>query len=333
MKRLFAGLLLSLVTLCSAQSADPLPVVAVSQIIEHPSLNAVLKGILDYLKEHGLEPNKSMIWIYQNAQGNITTSAQIAQNLVAQTPKPAVFIAIGTPTAQGAIAATRGKDIPVVFAAVTDPKASRLVKDLDHPKNLVTGVMDYPPLDKQIKLMKQTIPTLKKIGLIYNPGESNSVSVIEAFKKLATAEGMEVVEAPVAKTTDITIAVRKLVSEHVDAIYVPQDNTVISAMSQLTTLSYHFKIPVFTSDNGSVKAGALASISYSYYSVGRKTGEYVKRILDGEDVKNLKITAPEKPQLYINTVAAQKLNLTLSANLLKKAITYPEKKDPKKKES
>ena len=310
----------------SAQSATKQPfIIAISQIVEHPSLDAARQGLLDALKEYGFIDGENISILYKNAQGNITTSSQIAQNLAANDPKPTVFVAIGTPTAQGAISATRGKEIPIVFTAVTDPVSSRLIKDLTTPSKSITGVIDYPPLKAQIDLMKTLIPELKSVGVLYNPGESNSVSVIKTFKKKAEKEGINVIEAPVAKAVDLALAVRKLIGKGVQALYVPQDNTVISAMPQLASLSYTHKLPVFTSDNGSVKEGAFASISYSYYTVGQKTGEYIKRILEGETIENLPITTPSTHQLYINTTAAKALGLEIPENLLKTAVFYPEK--------
>ncbi len=300
-------------------------VLAISQIIEHPSLDAARQGLLDHLQEQGFVDGENLLILYRNAQGNITTSSQIAQSLASNDPRPKVFVAIGTPTAQVAIAATRGKNIPVVFTAVTDPVSSRLVKDLENHSKSLTGIIDYPPLDEQVSLIKRVLPKIKTVGVLYNPGESNSVSVIKKFKEKAQKAGITVVDGPVNKAVDLSIAFRQLQANGVEALYVPQDNTVISAMPQLAGLSYASKLPVFTSDNGSVKEGAFACISYSYYTVGQKTGSYVVRLLKGESAKDLPITTPDAYQLYVNTEAVGKLGLTLPIDFLKKATTYPEK--------
>ena len=302
-------------------------VVAISQIVEHPSLDAVRKGLLDYLAERGFVAGKNLTVLYKNAQGSVTTSSQIAQSLASHEPSPTVFVAIGTPTAQGAIAATRGKNIPVVFTAVTDPVSSRLVKNLEKHSKRLTGIIDYPPLDEQFSLMKRLMPELKSIGVMYNPGESNSVSVVKAFKEKAKKAGLQVIEGPVNKAVDLPIAFRQLQAKGVEVIYVPQDNTVISAMPQLSGLSYTHKIPVFTSDNGSVKEGALACMSYSYYTVGKSTGNYIVRLIQGESAGDLPIKTPDDYQLYVNTKAAEKLGLELPKAFLKAAVLYP-KKEP-----
>lgn len=298
-------------------------VLAISQIVEHPALDAVREGLLSYLSQNGFVDSKNLHVIYKNAQGNITTSSQIAYSLMAYDPKPDVFIAIGTPTAQNAIAAGRKNKTPVVFSAVTDPVSSRLVGKLDEKTPLVTGVIDFPPIDEQIILLKTFFPDLKKVGVIYNSGESNSVSVIKTFTEKAKKQNIEVFEKIVTKAVDLTLAFRDLYANGVQVIYVPQDNTIISAAPRLAQLSYTLKIPVFTSDNGSVEQGALASLSYGYHTVGEKTGEYALRIFKGEEASSLPITTPEKYSLYINVQAAEKLNIEIPEDLLKKAVIYP----------
>lgn len=311
-----------------ADEPNALPVIAMSQIVEHPALDAARQGLLDYLADNGYVDGKNVTILYRNAQGNITTSSQIAQNLAAHDPAPAVFVTIGTPTAQGAIAATRGRPTPIVFMAVTDPVSSRLVKDLTTPNKKITGIIDYPPLDQQLALIQKVLPTLKTIGVLYNPGESNSVSVIKDLKAKAKKLGIDVIDGPLSKAIDLGGAIGRLMRKGVEALYVPQDNTVISAMPQLAALSYEYKIPVFTSDNGSVKEGAFASISYSYYGVGQKTGSYIKRILNGESIDSLPITTPETFQLYVNKDAVKALGLVLPKDFLKDATVYPKDAPP-----
>ena len=297
-------------------------VVAVSQIVEHVALDQVYQGFLSEMKNLGYAEDDNWIVMYRNAQGNVTTSSQIAYSLMAYDPKPDVFIAIGTPTAQSAIAAGRKNKIPVIFAAVTDPISSKLVTDLEEHRPLVTGVIDFPPILKQIDLMKTILPDLKKVGVLYNNGESNSESVIKAFKKAAKDQGIDVVDGIVSKSADLTLAFRRLYSQGVQAIYVPQDNTVISAAPRLAQLSYAMKLPVFTSDNGSVKQGALASRSYSYEAVGRKVAQYAHRIHKGEDAGKLPIQPPEKHALYLNLEAAEILEIEIPQELVDSAIIY-----------
>jgi putative ABC transport system substrate-binding protein len=323
-KNLLWGALLLLATGYYGASETTKPVIVVSQIIEHPALQEVRDGILEYLKEHGLEPSRDFVWIYQNAQGNISTSAQIAKNLAAFVPQPKVFIAIGTPTAQSALAATKGKSIPILFAAVTDPIGGRLVESLEKGDPRISGVIDAPPLEELLSLIPKIVLGIGTIGLLYNPGEANSVTTIEDFKEIAKTKDLKTVEAPVTKAADLPLAIALLVKEGAQAIYVPQDNTVVAAMTQVVNLANASRIPVFASDSGSVKNGALAAVSYRYSDVGRKTGEYVKRLLEGERVENLKIIQPDDFYTFINTKTFQTLGIPVNNDLAKKSVRYPE---------
>jgi len=140
---------------------------------------------------------------------------------------PTVIVPISTPSAQAVVAAT--KDIPVVFTAVTDPVGAELVKDAAMPGGNVTGVSDLSPLADHLALIKEITPDAKTIGVIFKPGEANSVTLIEKLKELAGPAGYEVVEASATKTADVQQAARSLVGK-VDVIYVPTDNTVVSAL-------------------------------------------------------------------------------------------------------
>ena len=145
--------------------------VAVTAIVEHQALDAVRDGVRDELKAAGFEPGKNLKYEYQSAQGNTGTAAQIARKYVGG--KPDAIVAIATPSAQAVVAAT--KDIPVVFSAVTDPVAAKLVKSWDASGTNVTGVSDMSPLDKHLELVKKVAPNAKRVGVIYSPGEANSV--------------------------------------------------------------------------------------------------------------------------------------------------------------
>lgn len=165
--------------------------VAVTAIVEHPALDAVRDGVKDALKAAGYEDGKSLKWQYQSAQGNTGTAAQIARKFVGD--KPDAIVAIATPSAQAVIAAT--KTVPVVFSAVTDPVAAKLVASWEPSKNNVTGVSDLLALDKQMDLVKQVVPNAKRVGMVYNPGEANSAVVVKELQALLPKMGWTLVTA------------------------------------------------------------------------------------------------------------------------------------------
>jgi len=192
--RLFCYALLVLLVSTSTALAQTYKV-AVSQIVEHPALDATRQGLIDGLKTKGYEQGKNLDFVYQTAQGNPAIAVQIAKQFVGE--QPDVLVGIATPTAQALAASTR--TIPVIFTAVTDPLGAKLVKSLEHPGGNVTGLSDLSPVAQHVDLMQELLPGLKAIGVVYNPGEANGVTLVELLKKAAKAKNIKVVEASALK--------------------------------------------------------------------------------------------------------------------------------------
>ena len=171
-------LLLASVVLASPLAAAEMKTVAVTAIVEHPALDAARDGIREALAEAGWKEGENLTFSYESAQGNPATAAQIARKLVGDAPD--VIVPISTPSAQAVVAAT--KDIPVVFTAVTDPVAAKLVASLEKPGGNVTGMSDLSPIGKHLDLVKEIMPAAKTLGVIYNPGEANSLTLLELLE-------------------------------------------------------------------------------------------------------------------------------------------------------
>ena len=288
--------------------------VAVTAIVEHPALDAVRDGVQAALKEAGYESGKNLKWQYQSAQGNTGTAAQIARKFVGD--KPDAIVAIATPSAQAVVAAT--KSVPVVYSAVTDPVAAKLVPSMEASKTNVAGVSDVPALDKQIELIKQVVPGAKRIGMVYNPGEANSVVVVKELQKLLPGMGLTLVEAAAPRSVDVSSAARSLIGK-VDVIYTSTDNNVVSAYEALVKVGQDAKIPLVASDTDSVKRGAIAALGINYRDLGEQTGRMVVRILKGEKPGEIKSETSSKLELFVNPGAAEKQGVKLSDALIKSA--------------
>lgn len=284
--------------------------VSVSSIVEHPALDSVRDGIKDVLEEEGYQTDDGFKWQFQTAQGNTAIAAQIARKFVGDNSD--VIVAISTPSAQAVVAAT--KEIPVVYSAVTDPVAAQLVPTMDASGTNVTGVSDALALDDQIDLILRIVPDAKSIGMVYNPGEANSVVVVEALRKLLSERDINLVEATAARTVDVGAAARSLVGK-VDAIYTNTDNNVVSAYESLVKVGNDAKIPLVASDTDSVERGAIAALGVNYYNLGRQTGAMVNRILKGEQPAEMPSEYGQDLELYINLDAAQKQGVTLDDEL------------------
>ncbi len=288
--------------------------VAVTAIVEHPALDAARDGVKDELKAAGYEVGKNLNFQYQSAQGNNGTAAQIARKFIGD--KPDVIVAIATPSAQAVVAATR--TIPVVYSAVTDPVAAKLVKTWDASGSNVTGVSDLSPLARHLELMKQLVPGAKRVGVIYSPGEVNSVAIVDALKKEAAAAGVTIVEAAAARTVDVPTAAQSLIGK-ADVIYAPTDNNVMSAFEGIVRVAQQAKLPVIAADTGAVKRGAVAALGLNYYDLGRQTGRLVVRVLKGEAPGSIASQTSETFELFVNPEAAKKQGVTIPESLLKTA--------------
>ena len=303
---------LAIASMTSANAADKS--VAVTAIVEHPALDAVRDGVQAALKAEGFEAGKNLKWQYQSAQGNTGTAAQIARKFIGD--KPDAIVAIATPSAQAVVAST--KTVPVVFSAVTDPVAAKLVSSWEASGNNVTGVSDLLALDKQMDLVKQVVPAVKRVGMVYNPGEANSVVVVKELQTLLPTLGMTLVEAAAPRSVDVGSAARSLVGK-VDVIYTSTDNNVVSAYEALVKVGQDAKIPLVASDTDSVKRGAVAAYGINYRDLGEQTGRMVARILKGEAAGSIKPEVSTKMELFVNPAAAEKQGVKLTDALIQSA--------------
>jgi putative ABC transport system substrate-binding protein len=217
-------------------------------------------------------------------------------------------VPISTPSAQAVVSSTR--DIPVVFTAVSDPLGAQLVKDMDHPGGNVTGLSDLSPVAEHLALIKEILPNAKRIGFLYNSGEANSVSLLAVLKVEAEKAGLTVVESAATKSAEVQGAARALIGR-ADAIYIPTDNTIISALEGAVAVAEEAKLPLFTADTDSVSRGAIAALGFNYKDVGRQTGEIVVRILKGENPGDIAVKVAAGTDLVVNKSAATKMGVTL----------------------
>ncbi len=311
-RNLFMCVIAALMPLGSAALAQS---VSVTSIVEHPALDSIREGVKQALQEAGYTEDKGLDWEFQTAQGNTAIAGQIARKFVGD--QPDVIVAIATPSAQAVVAAT--KRIPVVYAAVTDPVAAKLVPTMEASGTNVTGVSDQLSLEDQVELIRKVVPQAKNIGMVYNPGEANSVVVVERLRELLPKYGMSLVEASAPRTVDVGAAARSLVGK-VDVIYTSTDNNVVSAYESLVKVGNEAQIPLIASDTDSVKRGAIAAMGVDYYDMGKQAGRLVVRVLKGENPANIPSETSDKLHLYLNEAAAQKQGVQLPESLLSSAV-------------
>jgi putative tryptophan/tyrosine transport system substrate-binding protein len=227
-----------------------------------------------------------------------------------------VIVPISTPSAQAVVAATRS--IPVVFTAVTDPVGAQLVRNTDRPGGNVTGLSDLSPLAQHLTLIKEITPKVARLGVLYNPGEPNSVTLLTLLKQVAPQQGMQIIEAPATKSADVQGAARSLVGK-VDALYIPTDNTIVTALEAVLAVGDQNDIPVYSGDTNSVERGALATVGFDYYQVGRQTGDIVVRVLRGDKPADIPVRTAQGTDLFVNLKAAAAMGVTVSPEVIARA--------------
>jgi len=287
--------------------------IGISKIVAHPALDALEQGVQDGVKEKF--PNAR--FDLQNANGEMSTAASIAQKFKSE--KVDIAVGIATPTAQALVNAIKNR--PVIFCAVTDPEGAGLVKSVKHGEKGVTGTSDMTPVKEQIMLLNRIKP-IKTLGHVYCSGEANAVALAVIAKEVCKELGIKFVETTVTNSSEVKQAVQTIASR-VDGIYLSNDNTIFSALSAVTAVAMRHKIPVMSADPSSAETNdVLAAWGFDYYKMGRVTGRLAADILNGAkpvDIPTLYMTDPGDVDLLINMDVAGKLGLTIPEDIVSSA--------------
>ncbi|MBD5101833.1 MAG: ABC transporter substrate-binding protein [Subdoligranulum sp.] len=308
---------LSAMTACSGSSSSASPAqddlkevtVGLIQLMEHPSLDEIRTAIEARLEEKAAENGLSIHINYQNGQGDASTINTICQQFVGDGVD--AIVAIATPAAQGAATAAAGTDIPIIFSAVTDPVTAGLVENLDAPEGNITGTSDAIPVDKIFALAEELTPDVKSFGLLYNPGEDNSVSVIADVKAYLDGKGISYTEGSVSGTGDVQIAAQSLLSQ-CDAIFSPIDNTVASAMGVLADEAIKAKKPVYVAADSMVHDGGLATVGVNYTNLGTQTADMLLKVLTGTPVSEVPVEVLRDNAVVVNAETAEAIGVDVS---------------------
>ena len=289
--------------------------VGIVQLVEHDALDAANKGFIAGMAAKGFKENENVKYDRQNAQADQSNLQNIAQRFVSN--KVDLICAIATPAAQTMANAT--KDIPIVATAVTDYEAAKLVASNSEPKGNVTGTSDMNPIKEQLELLLKLVPGAKTIGTIYCSSEVNSQLQAELLKKYAAEKGVQVEEATVSNVNNIQQAAQSLVGK-VDAVYVPTDNVLASAMPTLAQVTEPAKLAVVCGEGGMVMAGGVATLAIDYYQLGEQTGEMAGDILSGKTKpQTMPIQLQKSFKVIINKENAEKIGIKIPEDLLKAA--------------
>lgn len=291
-------------------------IIAISAIVEHPSLDDIRRGIVSGLADLGYKDGQNLTVNFQSAQGNMATASQIAKQFASENPD--AIVAISTPTAQSLAAATQ--TIPLVYTAVSDPVAAKLIDNNNVATQAnITGLSSQLPLEPQIELFTKVKPDAKRIGYVYSPGEANSVVLKDQLIKILPKYGMSLVDIPANRSADVAGATRAL-DGRADLIYTSLDNNVASAMEAMVQVANELDLPIIASDEFSVRRGATAALGVNDFDFGVTTAKLVAGILDGKNPADIKPEVMNTLTLYISPKHAADQGVTLTDEVKKDAI-------------
>lgn len=295
--------------------------ISISQIVEHPSLDATCSGIITALKDAGIEAGKNLSVDFNNAQGEGSNVKTISQKIA--TSKSDLAIGIATPNAQGL--AEDVKDIPILFAAVTDPIDAGIVTQLKAPGGNITGASDTNPdaIKQTMDFIAAQLPNVKNVGLVINEGEPNAVVMSDIAEKALAEHGIALIKAPIANSSDIKQAADSLVGR-VDALYITLDNMVVSGVDAIIDVANENDLPFFSADRDTVEKGAFATVGFKYFDHGYEVGQMAVEILkNGKKPAEMDVTVPQKLDFIMNLKAAAEQGIKVTDEM--KAFV----KDPK----
>lgn len=291
------------------KSTDKTLKIGVIQYMSHPSLDNCYQGIKEALDASGL--NFEIDYQIGSSASADSDCASFAKNMVAS--EVDMIFAIATPAAKAAYSATDDTDIPVIFCAVNDPVAAKLVQTADEPGDKCTGTSDVLDLEAQVNMIKAMQPDVKKIGILYTSSEDNSIANLARFKEICDAKGIEVVPSAVQNASDIPSAADELASK-VDCINNFTDNNVVNNLSVVLSAADKYKIPVYGSEEEQVKNGCLASVSIDYVALGKVTGQMGVDVIGGEDITKMAVKTITDATPIVNTDVLETLGMTLPAD-------------------
>ena len=286
--------------------ADPIRV-AVVQPLTHTSLNQIRDTIVSELKNSGLE----FEIVTRNAEGDSSALATILENV--KNDGVDILVPIATNTAQSAKMVFEGGDIPVVFAAVSDPVAAGLTGE---DCGFITGVSNNIPAAEIVRLISDFQPDYKKIGFLYTSSETNSVSTINAAKAYCDANGIAYEEASIANLSELQTAAETLISKDVDALYTGNDNSIASAMSTYIDVAYEYGVPVYCGADSMVADGGFATIGVDYVQLGRQVAAIVVRLAQGAQPEDIPYEVLSEYAKFVNLQAAERIGMDIGADIL-----------------
>ena len=317
---LAAVLSLSALTACSndassdneTKSGSETPVsakkytIGICNYVDDASLNQIVDNIKNRLGEIGSEKGVTFDIAYDNCNADANLMSQIISNFIADDVD--LMVGVATPVAMAMQSATEDNEIPVVFAAVSDPISTGLVESLEKPGSNVTGTSDYLDTSAVMNLIFAADPDADKIGLLYDVGQDSAASAIAAAREYLTSRGVEVVERTGTTVDEVTLAAQALVSDGVDAVFTPTDNTIMKSELTIYEIFASAGIPHYTGADSFALNGAFLGYGVDYANLGVCTADMIASILtEGKDPASTAVLTFDNGTATVNTEICKEL--------------------------
>lgn len=293
-------------------SSDSEYKVGIVKFMDHASLDQIERKVKSRLDELGAQLGVTFNYAdyTTNGQGDMTILSQIAAQMVADDVD--VVVPIATPAAQAMQAVVIEENIPIIFAAVSDPVTAKLVDSMDAPGGLITGVSDALNTEMIMNLMVSVNPQIQKVGLLYSKSEDSSKKPIQEAKDYLDAHKIAYVEKTGTNTDEINSAVDALINAGVEAIFTPTDNTVMSAELSIFEKLNKAKIPHYTGANSFALNGAFFGYGVDYDDLGNAVGDMVADLLvNGAETATTPVVVLAHEDATINTETCEAIGLSL----------------------
>ncbi|GAB6189090.1 ABC transporter substrate-binding protein [Marinitoga arctica] len=286
--------------------------IGITQIVDHPALNQIKEAIIKTIKEKHPE----IIIDFQNAQGSYQNAVSIAQEFKNSAD---IIVAITTPSAQAAANIIKNK--PLIFSAVTDPVSAGLIKHFGKNNGNIVGLSDLLPVNVHLSLLKKIFPNAKNIGIIFNPGEQNSKTLLELSKQFAKDLNLNIVEIPGTTSSEMITSLNTKIND-IDIVYIFTDNLLASTIESVSKILNDNFIPSISGDIELAKqAKSIIGFGFDYYSLGLETGKMVNKIIEGKNTSDLESKTMDMSalNLLINLKSAKKFNIDIPDSLINAA--------------
>ena len=274
--------------------------IGICNYVDHASLNQIVDNVQSRLEELGSENNVTFDVSYDNCNADANVMDQIVANFIADDVD--LMVGVATPVAMAMQAATEDNQIPVVFAAVSDPESVELVSSMEEPGANVTGTSDFLDSNSIMDLIFAANPDAKKIGLLYDVGQDSSTTPIEDAKAYLDEKGVEYVERTGTTADEVSLAAEALVADGVDAVFTPTDNTIMNSELAIYETFMEAGIPHYTGADSFALNGAFLGYGVDYANLGVETADMICDILvNGADPASTPVRTFDNGTATINT--------------------------------